>query len=261
MGTVETWLAKLDELFPPSWAEEWDNTGLQVGDRSAEVSRLMVALDPTSAVIDEAAGAGARLLITHHPLIFEPLSAVDVSRSVDRAVAQALCLGIAVIACHTNADIASPGVSDALAEVLGINVEGPIVPFGASRELGLGRMGTLATSTQVADMLESCRDRLGANPRLIGERHHNVKRVAVCGGSGASLIPDAARAGADIFITGDVKHHQALDARASGLHVIDAGHHATERPFVRSLADRLRQLEPSADILVSEARTDPFEEG
>jgi dinuclear metal center YbgI/SA1388 family protein len=263
MGTVGEWLARLDELFPPSWAEDWDNTGLQVGDRTPEVSRIVVALDPTSAVIDEAADVGAQLLITHHPLIFEALSMVDVSRPIDRTVAQALRLNLAVIACHTNADVASPGVSDALAEALDITVEGPLVPHvsGTFREVGLGRIGELAASTQAADMLELCRDRLGAHPRLIGERDADVKRVAVCGGSGASLIPAAIRAGADMFITGDVKHHQALDARSSGLHVIDAGHYATERPFVPRLADRLRQLEPSADILVSETRTDPFKEG
>ena len=264
MGIVGEWLARLDELFPPSWAEDWDNAGFQVGDRSAEVSKIMVALDPTSAVIDEAADARAQLLITHHPLIFAPLSTVDVSRAVDRAVAQALRLGVAVIACHTNADVASPGVSDALAEALDITVEGPLVPhafLGASRDVGMGRVGELAASTQAVGVLELCRDRLGAHPRLIGERRADVKRIAVCGGAGASLIPDAVRGGADIFITGDVKHHQALDARASGLQVIDAGHHATERPFVARLADRLRQLEPSADILVSETRTDPFKEG
>lgn len=264
MGTVGEWLARLDELFPPSWAEEWDNTGLQVGDRSAEVSKVMVALDPTSEVIHETAGAGAQLLITHHPLIFEPLSRLDASRPVDRDVALALSLGVAIIACHTNADVASPGVSDALAEALGVTVRGPLVPRalpGASREVGLGRMGEIGRPARVGDILELCRDRLAAHPRSIGERDAEVKRIAVCGGSGASLIPDAIMAGADLFVTGDVKHHQALAATASSLLVIDAGHYATERPFVPSLAERLRQVEPSADILVSETRTDPFKEG
>lgn len=264
MGTVGDWLALLDELFPPAWAEDWDNSGFQVGDRAAEVGKIMVALDPTAAVIDEAARAGAQLLITHHPLIFEPLLSIDVSRPVDGAVAQALRLGVAVVACHTNADVASPGVSDALAEALGIDVASPLVAHaspGVPPEVGSGRMGDLTTPLEAGRVLDLCRERLGGIPRLIGDPRAVVSRVAVCGGSGATLVPEAIRAGAELFITGDVKHHQALDARASDLPVIDAGHHASERPFVPSLAERLRQVGPSADILVSETRTDPFREG
>lgn len=361
MGTVGEWQTFLEGLFPSSWAEPWDNPGLQVGDPGAQVSRVLFALDPTLAVIEEAKAERAQLVVTHHPLVFEPLRSVDVSEPVSAVVAEAISSGVAVLACHTNADVASPGVSDALAWQLGLSVEGPVMatragglnkvvtfvpadaahhlleamtragagvigeydvcsfrsvgigtfrpsasarptkgkrkkvneveeerlemiaprekvaavvaalreahPYeepaidvvaleGVAPDIGLGRMATPANETTVGDLLQVCGERLGGSPRAVGDPTTRVSRIAVCGGSGASLAPAALSRGAQVLITGDLKHHQALDAVASGLCVIDAGHHATEWPWVLQVADSVAQA--GGDVLVSAVETDPF---
>ena len=361
MTFVREWLGLLDEWFPPSWAEEWDNTGLQVGDRSWEADRVLVALDPTAEVVAEAVDRGCGLLVTHHPLLFRPISRLDTAEPAGRAIATALSGRVTVVACHTNADVASPGVSDALADALDLQVTGVLEPTGAGKRaklvtfvpaedtakvldaiagsgggvvgeyshcsfrvrgtgtflpsdladpvvgdrgelneveedrlevvvpldrvaaaieamtdahpyeevaydvyplasgggLGLGRVTTPRDPIRAKELAGRCRERLGAPARLAGDGAREVRTVAVCGGSGASLVPAALRAHVDVYLTGDVKHHEALDAVAAGLTVIDAGHHATEMPFVPHLAARLDGA-GLGEVLVSEISTDPF---
>lgn len=363
MDTVGDWVNWLGRRYPVSWAEPWDNPGLQVGDPSSQVRKVAVALDPTPGVIREAVTAGAQLLVCHHPLVFRPLERIDVTSAIGRTVADAITGGLSVVACHTNADVASPGVSDALAAALDVEVEGPLrvthaggqvklttfVPPEAAaavrdavasagggrigdydvcsfrtsgvgsflpsadadpavgvlgeinevgeerlemvvpRELtasavsavaaahpyeepavdlvalesgdpsvGLGRVGAFATAMDAGDLLERCRERLGGSPRMVGDVGAPVSRIALCGGSGASLIDDAARAGADALVTGDVKHHDALAALDAGLVVIDAGHHATEWPFVPHLAALLGSQSPDVEVTVCQTSSDPF---
>jgi dinuclear metal center YbgI/SA1388 family protein len=254
--TVADRLSLLEGWFPPDRAEPWDNPGLQVGDPQAPADRVLCALDPTIEVVREAADTGAGLVVTHHPLIFDPLVSLDASDPVGATLLEAARLGVAVIACHTNADVADPGVSDALAAALGLSPNGALVP-GPAGAPGLGRVCESEAVRTAVDWLERCRDVLGANPVLIGDGATRVARIGVCGGSGASTIPAARAAGADLLITGDVKHHAALDALASGLAVIDAGHHATEWPWVPAVAARL--TEAGVDAIVSQVNTDPFE--
>jgi dinuclear metal center YbgI/SA1388 family protein len=359
--TVADWLRILDGLFPPNLAEEWDSVGLQTGDRSWEADRVLVALDPTIDVVLEAAERRCGLLITHHPLVFRPLPSVDLADPVGAVVGEAIAARVAVVACHTNADAARPGVTDALAETLGLDVTGVLRPgrdervkvvtfvpsddtgkvldavslvgagvigeythcsfrvrgtgtflpseraspvIGERGELteveedrleivaprgrlpavvtalqqahpyeevaydvyplvgqpgpGPGRLAEAPDGTTAGRLADRCRERLGIQVRTAGDPERQVRIVALCGGAGAFLIPDAIAAGADVMITGDVKHHQALDAVASGLTVIDAGHHGTEWPFVSTLADVLSRSVPDADVRVSRTTTDPF---
>lgn len=362
--TVGDWLDVLDRMYPPTWAEDWDSTGLQVGNRSWEVSRVLLALDPTAAVVAEAADRGCGLLITHHPLFFRPLLRLDLSDAVTRTAADAISSHVGVAACHTNADVARPGVSDALAGALGVEVTGvlhqtsageqvklvtfvpaeatvkvldavaaagagvigeythcsfrvrgtgtfipserahpavgergdfneveedrleilvsrerlspavealiyahpyeepayDVYPFASPRGLGLGRIGRLSADMTAEDLAGRCCERLHSAARLAGDPGRRVQSVALCGGSGASLLGDALRAGVDAYITDDLKHHQALDAASAGLAVIDAGHHGTEWPFVPLLADQLSTVgkDLGGEVLVSDTRTDPF---
>lgn len=361
MAVVSDWLELLDEWYPPAWAEEWDNVGLQVGDRSRRAERALVALDPTAEVVGEAADKGCGLLVAHHPLLFRPLSRLDVDEPVGRTLAAALSGGVAVVACHTNADVASPGVSDALAEALDLEVTGvldetaagervklvtfvpadatakvldaiagagggvigeythcsyrvsgtgtflpsdrarpavgergslneveedrlevvvprdrlraaalamvdahpyeevayDVYPLASGGGLGLGRVARPRSPLTASALADVCRERLGGSVRVAGKDDVDVRNVALCGGSGASLIPAALRAGVDAYVTGDVKHHEALDAASDGLTVIDAGHHGTEWPFVPHLAGRLATA-GLGEVLVSEVSTDPF---
>jgi dinuclear metal center YbgI/SA1388 family protein len=131
-------------------------------------------------------------------------------------------------------------------------------PLAGGGGLGLGRIARAPEAVTARVLAERCRERLGSDVRLAGDPERTVRGVAVCGGAGASLIGDAVRAGVDAFVTGDLKHHQALDATASGLTVIDAGHHGTERPFVPVLARTLADAVPKGEVLVSDRSTDPF---
>jgi dinuclear metal center YbgI/SA1388 family protein len=360
--TVGEWLRALEELFPPAWAEEWDSVGLQAGDRSWPAERVLVALDPTSEVVVEARDRSCGLVVSHHPLVFEPLRNLDVQDPVARVAVGAAESRIAVAAVHTNADVADPGVSDALAEALGVEVTGVLRPTAAGSRvklvtfvppevtakvldavasagggligeythssfrvrgtgtfipsekanptmgergelneveedrleivvprdrmsaavaamvdahpyeevaydlyplaggggLGLGRVGRTPEPIEARSLAGFCSERLGSDVRIAGDPGRAVATVALCGGAGASLLPDAIRSGVDAFITGDLKHHQALDAAAAGLTVIDAGHYGTERPFVPVLAQRLADAGPPGEVLVSERSTDPF---
>lgn len=361
MAHLWDWLHLLDDWFPPSWAEEWDNVGLQVGAGSWPADRALVALDPTVGVLREAAEKDCGLLITHHPLIFRPVSRLDLEEPGARAIAAAVSERVGVVACHTNADVAMPGVSDALADALDLEVTGvleetagearaklvtfvpvdattkvldsiaaagggvigeyshcsfrvrgtgtflpseranptvgergelneeqedrlevvvpvarlpvaieamieahpyeevayDVYPLASRGGVGLGRVARPRQDWTNSELADACRERLGAEVRLAGDPRRHPQVVAVCGGSGSSVIPAALRARADVLVTGDVKHHQALDAVTAGLTVIDAGHFGTEWPFVPHLAERLSEA-GVGEVVVSELSTDPF---
>lgn len=250
--TVGDLLDLLEDWFPRRWAESWDNPGLQVGGRDLAADRVLCALDPTAEVVREAAKAEAGAVVTHHPLIFDPLTGVDLGEPVGRVVSEALRLGVAIVAAHTNADVARPGVTDALADALDLDAPESLVA-AAEGAPGLGRIASRATT--VEELVARCESALGP-VRVVGPSTGPVERIALCAGSGATFIPHAVRAGAQVFITGDVKHHAALDAAAHGLTVIDGGHHATEWPFVPALAARL--TEAGLEGIVSRVETDPF---
>lgn len=232
---VQDILTFLDSRAPFATAEEWDNPGLLVGDAGAPVNRVLVALDATPGALEAAVAAGADLLVTHHPVIFAPLRRLDANGLPYRLAAA----GISLIAAHTNLDKAADGVNDTLAGLLGLTDVHP----GAD---GMTRVGTLPeamTPTAFAAMTAAALDtavRLGRGADLI-------RRVAVCGGSGGDFIPDLAGV-ADAFVTGEVKHHQWLEADAAGLTLIEAGHYATEVPVVDTLCRWLGEAFPALAV-------------
>lgn len=335
----------MERLAPKYLAESWDNVGLLVGSPSQKVAKIAVTLDVTQAVVDQAIRDGIDLIITHHPVIFKPVTRIRTDLPQGQILSSLLKANIAVYAAHTNLDSAVGGVNDILAVKLGLQQAEPlavsytekmnklvvfvpkthmeivqraiieagaghignyshctfssegigsflpldgaqpfigecgtvhyedemrletIVPDKISRRvikamlkahpyeevaydmiqlanpghvLGLGRVGQLAMPLPLADFIEQVKTALGReHVSVAGARDKMVKKVAVCGGSGAGFIPKAAFAGADVFITGDVKYHEAQDALAAGMAVIDAGHFATEQPVVSFVAEYL----------------------
>jgi dinuclear metal center YbgI/SA1388 family protein len=364
---VQDLLGVLHRLFPPDLAEEWDNVGLQVGDPAAPVERVLVALDPGAAAVAAACTHGAQLLVTHHPLLFKPLHRLTLDDPVGRVLWQAVRGGVAVIAAHTNLDVAADGLNRWLAELLELADAEPLQPLAGhlcklvvfvpvahaeavadalfaggagqigaydhcsfqaagigtfrpgpgttpflgeagrrerveelrletivpqrrlSRVLeklikahpyeevaydliplanqlpgaGLGRVGRLAAPVSLAALADRVKTLLGCSSvRLVGRPEQVVSRIAVCGGSGAGLIAEAQRRGADVLVTGDVKYHEARQAEDLGLALLDAGHFATERLAAAGLAARLG-AEATArgwrlDILVHDGERDPF---
>jgi len=237
-------LASLDDIAAFSLAAAWDNVGLLVGDPAMAVTGILVALDPTAEVLAEAHERQANVLVTHHPLIFQPLKAMRTDQHLGRMLAMATRDHMAVVACHTNLDLASGGVNDVLAARLGLT---DITPFtadnGATDKLtGLGRTGRYAAPLRADEFIERLMAAL-ATPtlRMVGKLPPTIARVAVCGGSGADLAEAAWQAGTQVLVTAEVKLSIARWSEAAGLCIIDAGHFPTENVIVPVLADVLRE--------------------
>jgi dinuclear metal center YbgI/SA1388 family protein len=358
-------VAALESLYDPAWAADWDAVGLVVGDPEAVAAEALFAIDPVEATVDEAVRRGVRLLVTHHPLLLHGVHGVPMTDYKGRVVARLAAEGIALYVAHTNADVASPGVSDALAAALGVVDTAPLapdppdegakivvyVPAGAADAVldalsaagagviggytrcawsadgegtydagagthpavggagertttperrvesvvprsriaaavaairaahpyeepaydvlptllphgrGAGRVGVLADTVTLDELAERVAAALPATAnavRVAGDRRRSVQRVAVCGGAGDDLIDAARAAGADVYVTADLRHHPASEARERGLALVDAGHWATEWPWLADAAAAVAHRVGGVRAHVSTLVTDPW---
>ncbi|MCK9876024.1 Nif3-like dinuclear metal center hexameric protein [Frankia sp. Ag45/Mut15] len=270
-ATVRDCVAVLESVYPPSWAATWDAVGLVVGNPDTPVESVLFAVDPTSEVAAEAARS-ANLLITHHPLFLRGVHAVAETTPGGRVVATLVRAGVALFTAHTNADVAAPGVSDALAAALGLRDVRPLeaqhaaaveaeaaeVAAGAAGAVdehdaggepdpavcrGLGRIGELAAPEPLGEFCARVARALPATAggvRATGPADAPVRRVAVCGGSGGEMVGAARAAGADVLVTADGRHHHVLDAvSAHPVVLVDVAHWASEWPWLEQAAARL----------------------
>ena len=250
LATVNDLVALLEELMPSNLAEDWDNVGLMLGRKGKTVKKILLALDLTKEVVEQAISQKADLIVTHHPAIFKKLK-----RVVDNDWQQDLLLtlaenGIAVYSAHTNLDCVSTGVNDVLAKLLKLDDADVL-----DESNGLGRIGVVEKML-LADYAQLVKASLKADYVTVGDAGKPVYKVAVCGGAGSDLIDIALAKGADTLVTGDVKYHSAQQAVFSGLNIIDAGHQPTELPVLDKLADRLslRLVEREMDVVVNVAK-------
>lgn len=259
---VGEFLAAVDALAPWRLAEEWDNVGLMVGRRDREVMQVLVALDLRADVLDEAADRGAELVLVHHPPIFPALSAVSDARTAGALVLRAAEDQVAVVAAHTNLDSAAGGLNDLMAGALGMRDLQPLVPNGDDPGVGLGRVGVL-DPTSPGDLAARAVDTFctrRANLGMVGDPARHVRRVAVCTGSGGSLIEAARVAGAEAYVTGDLKYHDA-DV-AEGMALINVAHGAVEQHCLRAWTPSLAAALAPSGVAVefATADTDPWRE-
>jgi dinuclear metal center YbgI/SA1388 family protein len=258
MATVADILNFLETVAPTSMKMDWDNVGLLCGSRNQTVTKLLIALDPFEGVCREAADWGAELIVTHHPLIFQPVKAVTDETSVGRCIRMLIQNGISAVNAHTNLDCAPGGVNDTLAEVLGLQNVEVINPAGndaQGRPWGLLRMGTVAQ--QPLEAFLAC---VKKNLKCDGLRYVSgsqpVRKVAVGGGACAGAAEEVAAAGCDTFVTADVKYNGFWDAKAMGINLIDAGHFQTENPVVPLLAEKIAAAFPEIQVMISETHND-----
>jgi dinuclear metal center YbgI/SA1388 family protein len=361
-------LGILNQLYAPRLAEDWDNVGLQVGDPAAVIDKVLVCLDVEDAALLEAERSGARLIVSHHPLIFHPLKRLSPQELPGKLIYQAIRRDLAVICAHTNLDRAADGLNDWLAARLGLQQCRPLetaaannfyklvvyVPVGHEEEVmeavfaagaghiggydrcsfrvsgtgsfrggedsqpfigaageyeeteevrletivsadglskaisrvlkahpyeevaydliplanrttdvGLGRIGSLPEALSLSDFAAQVKERLDVpSLRLVGDQRQPLGKIAVCGGTGMTTYADALRAGADCLVTGDIKFHEAQQARADGMALIDAGHFATERVMIDGVARQLReqceQRRLDIEIMTLTTEQDPF---
>lgn len=245
----------LDKYAPCRLAESYDNVGFIVGKKDTEVNRVVVALDITGTVIDEAVRVGAELIVSHHPVIFSSRKSVTDCDVTGALLIKMIENGISAICMHTNLDCAEGGVNDVFAEKLGVEVIGIVEPK-EDGSVGGGRYGELSCECEINEFLSKVCSALGTR----GVRYHNatgnVKRVAVGGGSCGDYVVQAKKLGCDTLVTADVKHNQMLDAKELGLNVIDAGHFATEDIICPRICEIISEEFPSLTVEVASADCD-----
>ena len=255
----------IERLAPKRLAEDWDNPGLLVGSFKQNVRHILVCLDVSDAVVEQAIACEADMIVAHHPLIFKGLKKIRTDLPLGARLQQLLKHDIAVAAAHTNLDIAVGGVNDVLATAIGLEKLSTFVITSQAEDgtvESLGRMGTLPAPMAVENFARQVRDALPASHvRLVNAGKRAVRKVALCSGSGAEFIQKAAFMGADAYVTGDVKYHEAQQAVELGMHVIDAGHFATEFPVVEVLREKLSQelAEYGVEVIADRESTDFFQ--
>lgn len=258
MATVREIITILDAAYPPSLAEDWDASGLACGRPDAEVDTVLLAVDPLPQIVDEALDCGARLIITHHPLFLHGVHGVAATNAKGEVVTRCLENGIALFSAHTNADHACPGVSDALAESLGLTGLRPLVPDTRDSSLGTGRVGRLPapmTLEAFGSLVAGALPATAHGVRIAGDLTAVVGTVAVCGGAGDSFLSSAAAA-ADVYVTSDLRHHRAQDHLADGgCALVDVAHWASEWPWLQQAAT---VIGGTVRTVVSTTPTDPW---
>lgn len=264
-------LLAVEELWPESLAEEWDEVGLVAGRPAATVSRIMFAVDPTLEAIEEAIEWGAALLVTHHPLLLKGVTSVAATSAKGLAVHRLIESGTGLLTVHTNGDSAVGGVSDVLADAFGLENVVPLAPAAHGLpEEGIGRVGDLAELMTLGDFAARVFEVLPAvagGVRVAGDKDGLVRRVAVCGGAGDSLF-DAVRAShADVYVTADLRHHPASEAREAAVdsrpYLIDVSHFASEWLWLPAAAEALGNVLTDqgheVEIRVATTNSDPWD--
>jgi dinuclear metal center YbgI/SA1388 family protein len=248
--TVRELYAFLEEKMPRSLSCDWDNDGLMVcPDDTREVRRVLVALDITAAVAEQAIKEGYDLVVSHHPLIFHPLKAVAPGEATVNKVIRLLTSGVSAMSFHTRLDAVTGGVNDVLANAIGLQ---NVTPFGKDGE-EIGRIGTLPTAIELKDFAALVKEATGAPYVQISDAGKLVSRVAVLGGGGAGESGAAAAAGADTYLTGDLRHDQLTEAPERGMNMIAGGHFFTENLVCNRICEMLYEADANikADIVNS----------
>jgi dinuclear metal center YbgI/SA1388 family protein len=261
----------VEELWPESLAEDWDEVGLVAGHPGAEVHRVMFAVDPTTDVIEEAIDFGAELLITHHPLLLKGVTSVAANTAKGKAVHRLIESGTALMTVHTNGDSAVGGVSDVLADALGLQNVAPLTPAANGLpEEGIGRVGDLEEVLTLGDFAArvfGILPSVAGGVRVSGDRDGLIRRVAVCGGAGDSLFGEVRASNADVYVTADLRHHPASEAREAAVndrpYLIDVSHFASEWLWLPAAAEALGNVLTDqghdVEIRVSTTNSDPWD--
>ncbi|WP_200896382.1 Nif3-like dinuclear metal center hexameric protein [Pseudarthrobacter chlorophenolicus] len=269
--TLGDLLLAVEELWPESLAEGWDEVGLVAGHPASPVTKVMFAVDPTLEVIEEAVEWGAELLITHHPLLLKGVTSVAATTPKGRAVHRLIESGTALLTVHTNGDSAVGGVSDVLADALGLRDVAPLtLAANGLPEEGIGRVGDLEDAMSLGDFAArvfGILPSVAGGVRVSGDKDGLVRRIAVCGGAGDSLFNEVRASNADVYVTADLRHHPASEAREAALngrpYLVDVSHFASEWLWLPAAAAALGNVLADqgldVDIQVSTTNSDPWD--
>jgi dinuclear metal center YbgI/SA1388 family protein len=259
-------LAVTERLWPADGAESWDAPGLVAGSPSQSISSIHLVVDAVAESLDEAIAGEADLVIAHHPLLLFGVKSVAETHYKGSVLAKLIRSQTALLSAHTNADVVADGTSAVLAEKLGLAGIRPIAP-SAAPGTGIGRVGELPGPVSLGRLARTLADVLpptAGGIRIAGSYDQPVQTIAVCGGAGDSLLAHPEVLAADVYITADLRHHPASEAReqhllGAGPALIDVSHWASEWLWLDTAAVQLRQELPEASVTVSEVRTDPWD--
>ena len=243
--TVREIYEMLSDRIPEDLREEWDNDGIMCcADDLATVNRALVTLDVTEEIVDYAIDNGFDLIVSHHPLVFKPLNAIDPENHIARKVIKLIRAGVSVISLHTRADKVRGGVNDCLARILGLQ---DIEPFGDDC---LGRIGHLERETSIEDFATLLKSALGIDKILVSDAYNPVYSVALVGGDGKGYIGEAIEMGADTYLSGRIGYNVMEEAQEMGINLIEAGHYATEFPVTKFFTNLLLKIDPKLTVEV-----------
>ncbi|MBQ9881617.1 MAG: Nif3-like dinuclear metal center hexameric protein [Synergistes sp.] len=250
-------IEKIEARIPEYWAEDWDNPGLAVGRSASDITRIAVALDATADNVEKAAALGCGMLVTHHPVIFRPVSSVTDAGLSGRALLAAAEKKLAVYSVHTNWDCSPEGVNHSLASLLGIRSPRPLVP-AQNGAWGLGASGVLPAPLSCAVFLKTLHERWNLNDfTFYGDAGREIRHIALGGGACQDLWRNALEEGADCFITADVSYHVREEALAAGLNIVSADHGEMERASLPALAEVLKE-ETGLEVLLLKETKCPY---
>ena len=259
MTKVREIASAIEEFAPLRLQESYDNAGLQVGDPDAEVSGILLCLDVTEDILEEAARRSCSMVVSHHPLIFRGLKSLTGADETQRLVLRALRDGIAVYSAHTNLDSTRSGVSCEMAGMLGVRNLRPLEPSAPDAPTGLGVVGDIEPAPKLA-FLRKVKEKFGVRALRYSAGRRDIlvaKRVALCGGSGASLIQQAIDAGADVYITGDIKYHD-FTGYGDRILLADVGHYESELCSEHIFSRIIREAFPEMVVYFPESESNPI---
>ena len=259
-------IAEIEVIAPRELEEDWDNCGMQINMGNQEVHRVLVSLEITKGVISEAVRKDIDFIITHHPLLFQKIDVVDNNTIMGNYMIDLIKAGISVYSAHTTFDEAFGGNNEYLADRLGLSRIRRIknkrfVMKGDAREYVIGRMGNFSEPITMQEACKLVEDALDVKGELktVGDPNKMIGTVGLCSGAGGDTMSTAIKNGCDLFITGDVRHHEAQIAREKGICLIDAGHFGTEKIFAENFADKLKKnVGSKIQVIESEIKTNPF---
>lgn len=257
----------LSDLAPLELAEDWDNTGLLIGQRDDAVSSIMTCLTLTPDVAEEAVSKGASLIIAHHPILFRAVKKLTDETSEGRMLLSLIRAGVAVYSPHTSYDSAYEGVNRQLADSLNLanvqpirTLEGNTDSDSDDEPIGSGRFGDLPNAISLADFVALVKQALKIdNTWFVGDSAATIRRVGIACGAAAEFMGDAARHGCDVLLTGEARFHACLEARTRDIALVLPGHYPTERPAMEHLASRLSSQFPNLTVWASDLETDPVQ--
>jgi dinuclear metal center YbgI/SA1388 family protein len=265
-ASLQQLLLEFESLWPVSGAEAWDAPGLIAGSSQDRISRVLLTVDVTSEVVEEAIDGGFDLVLAHHPFIMRGVSSVSSDTAKGSTLSRAIRSNVAIYAAHTNADIVENGVSDTLAKSIGLSNIEPLVSDGTS--VGHGRVGLLPDVISLGDFARIVAGVLpstASGVRVAGDYEQPVRKIALCAGAGDSFIGRAVDEGADVYLTSDLRHHVVQDVRESAIlgagspAIIDVSHWAAEWLWLEVAASQLAAKFSEIQFLVSHIRTDPWD--